>query len=281
MSSERKKLRDALLTPGERTQYLSLTQQLSWPARTTMPGLCYLVSELQQKTSNATVADLTRCNWVLRQAQEMSRNSCELRFLRDPAWKLEDLLLVVAHDASFGNQSNHGSQQGYVCLLGGSTKPLSEHAPGHFHMVDWGSSKIHRVVRSTLAAEAASASHAHDRGTLIRYALAWLVLGPSLREQGRPPHWTEIIRAVRYALCTDCRSLSEHCSKCSSGLTEKRVGLDIADLRASVDAGDSLLWQPTDKMVADGLTKHFPKEEHLMKVTLENSYQLAYSKADS
>ena len=214
VSSERKKLRDALLTPGERTQYLSLTQQLSWPARTTMPGLCYLVSELQQKTSNATVADLTRCNWVLRQAQEMSRNSCELRFLRDPAWKLEDLLLVVAHDASFGNQSNHGSQQGYVCLLGGSTKPLSEHAPGHFHMVDWGSSKIHRVVRSTLAAEAASASHAHDRGTLIRYALAWLVLGPSLREQGHPPHWTDIIRAVRYALCTDCRSLSEHCSKC-------------------------------------------------------------------
>ena len=64
-------------------------------------------------------------------------------------------------------------------------------------------------------------------------------------------------------------------------MTEKRVGLDIADLRASVDAGDSLLWQPTDKMVADGLTKHLPKEENLMKVALENSYQVAYSKADS
>ena len=86
---------------------------------------------------------------------------------------------------------------------------------------------------------------------------------------------------MQYALCTDCRSLSEHCQKCSSGLTEKRVGLDIADVRAAVDAGDALLWQPTDSMVADGLTKHLPKEENLLSLALTNRYRLRYSKADS
>ena len=34
-------------------------------------------------------------------------------------------------------------------------------------LIDWPITKIHRVVRSTLAAEAASASHAHDRATFV------------------------------------------------------------------------------------------------------------------
>jgi hypothetical protein len=65
VSKERRRNRDALLTPHEKTQFLSLTQQLAWPARVTLPDLNYLVSDLQQKTASATVVDLVKANWVL------------------------------------------------------------------------------------------------------------------------------------------------------------------------------------------------------------------------
>ncbi len=81
----RRKCKDALLTPQERTQYLSVTQQLSWPARTTMPGLCSRVSELQQKANRATVTDLLQANAVLKVVQQMARDGACVWF-RKPLW---------------------------------------------------------------------------------------------------------------------------------------------------------------------------------------------------
>ena len=57
VAKARKQQKTASLTPEEMTQYLSLTQQLSWPV-TTLPGLNYLVSDLQQRTAGALVSDL-------------------------------------------------------------------------------------------------------------------------------------------------------------------------------------------------------------------------------
>merc|ERR1711996_94238 len=53
------------LTPQELHQYLSITGQLAWPARNVMPQLAYSVSDLQQRTSVATVHDLHHANKVL------------------------------------------------------------------------------------------------------------------------------------------------------------------------------------------------------------------------
>ena len=78
------------------------------------------------------------------------------------------------------------------------------------HAVGWASTKIHRVVRSTLAAEAARASHAQDRGTYVRVLLAELFCSAE-----SPRHWTDVQRDVQYLLTTDCHSLFEHCRKAS------------------------------------------------------------------
>jgi len=64
------------------TQYRSLVQQLAWPARTTLPSIAYKVSDLQQRTSEATVADLVRANFVLRAAQEKTYQGHGLWFLK-------------------------------------------------------------------------------------------------------------------------------------------------------------------------------------------------------
>ena len=69
----RRKRPQAALTPQELTSFMSLTQQLAWPARSTVPTLAYDVSELQQKTSDAKVEDMIRANFVLREAVSHAR----------------------------------------------------------------------------------------------------------------------------------------------------------------------------------------------------------------
>ena len=73
-----RKCKDAPLTPQERTQYLSVARQLSWPDRATMPGLCYRASELQQRANKATVADLLKVNAVKKVVQQMARDDARL-----------------------------------------------------------------------------------------------------------------------------------------------------------------------------------------------------------
>ena len=64
-------------------------------------------------------------------------------------------------------------------------------------------------------------------------------------------------------------------------MTEKRVGLDIADVRSAIDAGDKLYWNPTEYMIADGLTKHLPKEENLLLVTTKGKYRIKWEASES
>ena len=60
----------AKLTPKELHDYRSITGQLAWPARETMPQIAYSVSDLQQKVAEATIGDLIHANNVLNQAKK-------------------------------------------------------------------------------------------------------------------------------------------------------------------------------------------------------------------
>ena len=135
-----------------------------------------------------------------------------------------DLLVVAVHDASFAGQPRGASQQGSVTLLMGSSKGLTAKEEVPAHIIDWTSAKVHRVVRSTMAAEAASAAAAHDRAQLTRHTVSWLFAGHDTSQ-----HWSVRALSVKYALVADCRSLYDHSKKTSSTTTEKRVALDLAD----------------------------------------------------
>ena len=72
------------------------------------------------------------------------------------------------HDASFMGQPRDGSQQAYALML--APTQLYE-GKALTHLIDWGSGKIHRKMRSTLACEASSAARAFDRGCVGRVVL--------------------------------------------------------------------------------------------------------------
>ena len=118
--------------------------------------------------------------------------------------------------------------------------------------------------------EVPSASHAHGLATLVRHSVVWLVL--HLLGSGN-------LKGICCVLLSDCRSLTDHCAKSSTSLTEKRVGLEMADVRET--AGDSLLWIPNEVMLADGLTKHLPKESVSHNICLTNKFRICYSSGDS
>ena len=124
----RRKQSTSSLTPKELHDYRSLVGQLAWPARQVMPQLAYHVSDLQQKTSQATVHDLVHANRVLEWAKQWSAAGIRLKFLplqkdvsvnmlyqardRDRRKhrvreRLQKLGLGAIHDATFAGQPNY------------------------------------------------------------------------------------------------------------------------------------------------------------------------------
>ena len=247
------------LTGVEISQYLSLVQQLAWPVRTTLVRHAYLVSDLQQKTSRATVADLVRANFVRRDLVKAVEDGEGLTFRPMKGYRPENMAIVAAHDASFSNEAGMKSQQGYM-LFAAQTDAFS--GEGEVHFLDWSSSTIKRVVRSTLAAESAAASKCFDRAVFLRVIIAEFLQG----SKAIGARWQDLQQRVPMLFLSDCRSMVEHIQKTGAAVDEKRVAMDLADLRAGVDAGDLVVWIPTKRMVADCLTKHLTLDEEVESI---------------
>ena len=224
---------------------------MAWPARSTLPGLAYDVSDLQQRSKELTVSELVRANGVLRMAKDMVERDVGLFF---PARGELKPSIICAHDASFARQPNEGSQQGYM-IMASDTDMKGNLAV----LIDWCSSKIHRVTKSTLAAEAAAASYGFDRAVFARAVLAEILYGWPRRTK----HWRNLVKLVGGLQVSDCRSLVDLCHRQGSLPRERRVALDAADLREGLEEGTKLQWTNTENMVADPLTKHFAMQSVL------------------
>ena len=159
VSKERRSQPNAKLNHKELHDFRSLTGQLAWPARESMPQLAYSVSDLQQKVSEATVGDLVHVNNILNLAKKNVDDGQTLRFpiLPDQVRmevqhshemkpektpkKERAIGFGAIHDASFMGQPRDGSQQAYALML--APTQLYE-GKTVTHLIDWGSSKIHR-----------------------------------------------------------------------------------------------------------------------------------------
>ena len=135
MSKDRRSQPTSKLNLKELHDYRSLTGQLAWPARESMPQLAYSVSDLQQKVSQATVGDLVHANNVLNLAKKNVEEGQTLRFpvlpedirmemqhSHDPRpeqtpKKERAIGFGAIHDASFMGQPRDGSQQAYALML--------------------------------------------------------------------------------------------------------------------------------------------------------------------
>ena len=148
---------ETMLTYSEHREYHNLLGNLKWLQLQSRPDLSYEVNRATQRSSAPTIADARALNAISLEAQRSSEN-----ILRHPRRVIDvsTAQLVTCGDASFANMEGSKSQCGVTVFL---THEPRRFRHGEFqlgHLVYWTSSKIKRVVRSTLAAEAYSVSKA-------------------------------------------------------------------------------------------------------------------------
>ena len=269
------------VTSAEKTELMSLVGQLAWVARESLPQVSFDVSDLQQRFNTATVNELVRSNSILRQAKKLVATNI-IKFI---PLNLKDATFVSVTDASFAGQPKGSSQMGLAVLIA-SNKILE--GSGNANMIEWASKKIHRVVKSTLAAEAAAMSYGFDRTFFAREVFTEIMYG-------RDRKWRDVAPALPLALqltaessltddlsfpvgmATDCKSLYDVCIRPTSMPTEKRVTLDLLDVRHHLDQHPSMYqvrWIPTTAMLVDALTKHLPDQTVLENFLKSNTYSL-------
>ena len=117
----------------------------------------------------------------------------------------------------------------------------------------WRSFRLARAVSSTLAAEAQLMSVASGTVERLMLLLAELIDGPfSVRQAG------DILKRRSPILVTDCKSLYDHlCSPSSpTAVEDRRTSIDITIIRESIrNCTMQVRWVPTNRMLADSLTK--------------------------
>ena len=248
----RKAKQDAEVTEKERSQLRTLIGELSWPAREAYPEFAYDASDIQQRVTTATVGTLLRANAVLKQMRARADQGPALKL---PAGdRSGNLRVMMMTDASWNRQPKSGSQQGHVIAFGNAKAGPQT----RMCIASWSSTKIKRVVRSTLAAEAAALAGGYDMAVYMRVLLARL-LGKSA------PCWAEEARQIPQTTWIDCKSLDEMLHKSGGTASEKRVALDVHDVQQFMEderedprASDLLKWISTTYMLADPLTKPIP-----------------------
>ena len=147
---------------------------------------------------------------------------------------------------------------------------------------------IHRVVKSTLAAEAAAMSFGFDRTFFAREIFTEIMFGRDRKWRGVPPiiplalkltAESGLTQDISYpvGMATDCKPLYDVCNRPTSMPTEKRDILDLLDVRRHLDQHPTMYqvrWIPATAILVDASTKHLPDQTILEDFMKNNVYSL-------
>ena len=181
-------------------------------------------------------------------------------------------------DASHSNESevigtrveDYRSQSGRLLMIASPNIISGEVL--NYHLMNWSSTIIRRVSRSTVQAETYSMSYMVEEADRFRAGLVHAIFGFN------PKKWEiESSSKMRMIWMTDCKSLHDALLKPVMGkLADKRLGIEMAALRQSIwrvkgehhgndhlqdalptdtEFTDRIRWIDTQVMAADALTK--------------------------
>eukprot|EP00435_Cladocopium_sp_Y103_P066574 s39_g28.t2 len=242
-----------------RGQLRSVIGSLAWYARVCRPDLSYAVCKLQSSVHAATIKYANKVY------------PCGVM-------KFEDAMIVAIQDASHaadndvsgsGQKLGHRSQSGRLLCLAGPE--FREKQQGPLLLLEWHSTIIKRVCRSTLQAETLSLLLGSEEAEHLR-AVLYAMKDPAVR---RPGWMISAQDSVLVDWYTDCCSLFQYINQ--EGLhsvSDKRLAIDMSAIRQQTwrrmgeelgdplltdkvpsDGTTRLLWTSTDRMLADPLTK--------------------------
>ena len=221
---ERLKEKISILTNEEKTLYRSAVRQLNWIAGISRPDISFSVCEASTKFKQATIVDALYVNKITKKVKNTKN---EIRF---PQLNLNNVKLQLFTDASFNNLPNGGSQAGQMIFL---TDDKNNTCPLY-----WNSSKIKRVVRSTIAAETLSLSEGWNVDNKLISELLF--------------HDGKQLSITAY---TDNQSFYDAAHSLKQTL-EKRLLFDISAIREMIERNEiNITWIEKAKQISDILTK--------------------------
>eukprot|EP00435_Cladocopium_sp_Y103_P040458 s157_g11.t1 len=225
------------MTSYQTTQLRGLLGSLQWPSVQSQPHLQASTSLLSGQLSAGFIKSIMDANRLLRFAKTNSDVALCYERLGDP----QDLRLVTMVDAAFGVRRDGTSQGGYITML--VPKSTFDGVEGAYHIIDWRSSKLPRAC--------------DNLDFTCRYYQHLLEPNEPLSTILHKPS------PLAPTLITDAKALydSYHRESLSSGLTDKRTGLEIRVLREGVEAlGGRLKWISSERQYADSMTKESTRQ---------------------
>ena len=227
------------LTTDERGQFRCINGQLSWIAGISRPDASFNVCNLSSSLANAKVSHLLLANKTLK---HIKNNYSRIHIPKFDG--LENLQLTVYTDASYANLPDGGSQGGQIVFLtsGNVSCPIA-----------WKSTKVKRVVKSTLAAE----TLAFVEGCDVAFLMAKLI--------------AEIVNNDRNSTLpitckTDNKSLFDAANTCKT-ISDIRLRVEMSIVREMLDRGEiKLSWIKSTDQLADVLTKSGASSSPLLEV---------------
>ena len=231
LDASRRNQRDFPVTEQERNQLRSVVGSLNWLVRVCRVDIAYEVHRLQAVMSKALVEDLIMCNQVLNYVKKTPDKGL---FYKYKAFDLEDMTIYSITDASHaadydvsktGEPLGHRSQSGRVLLLGPSE--FGRTGRGCLHVIEYHSSVIRRVCRSTLQAETLSMVAGYESSEHLRMVLYGL-----RNPEGTPEDVVKGMDAYKINMMTDCKSLEQHLKQAGlHTVMDKRLAIDLSGLR--------------------------------------------------
>ena len=181
-------------------------------------------TDLKQKVLEATVV-----------MEEAKKNPLEIRYGK--LGELKDLSIELYADASFGGvDKGLKSTEGFIILLRGENDKCSP--------ISWKSKIITRVCKSAKSAETVALENAMDSAIGIGRQLRQIQTG-SVHEKPAPIHaFTDsasLVESIRSTKQVDEGSMRLHVERIKDHLQSQNI--------------ETITWTPTDRMLADPLTK--------------------------
>ena len=247
-------------------QLRGINGSLNWLSSQARPDVAAQTSLSQQVFPDPKIKHLRQANNVVRRAR-MHRD-LSLTFKSIP---VDELTIVCHSDAAFANVGTH-TQAGHILAF--TSKHLQDGKVTWWCPATWRSHKLSRAVSSTLAAESQSMSIATGTVEWMSLILTECLDGSFSMHECR-----DMLARRPPLIVTDCQSLYDHLTSPSAptAVEDRRTSIDITIIRESIKATQAFVrWVPTNRMLADGLTKDLGDPMDLMRSCIRNAtYQIS------
>ena len=239
------------LTESERRQCRAVLGSAQWRVYQTAPHHAAKLSHLQSILPKGEREVLKEINKFTRELYGQRNVTLEMHNLY--AEKDEDVVAVAWSDAALANRADLGSTGGM--LIGLVHKDMVDKGQkGPVNVISWGSAKLRRVCRSSLAAETQALAEAEQELMFVR--TMWMEMMGEKVNLHRPGDTAQKMRGF---LITDAKALYDSCQQGdmpSFSSKEKYTALEILALVQNMKLqATELRWCNSDMQLADGLTK--------------------------